>query len=404
MCRADLEARPSVMVEALRRHASAFEDRHRAEPWQRTVLGRLLACRTEAMGMHRCSCEACGWTGYAHDSCGDRHCPRCSGRATGEWLEARQARMLSVPHFQVVFTLPAELRSIAKRNPRVVYALLLQVGASVLLDLTAQRLEARPGLTAVLHTWTRDLTYHPHAHILVTAGGLHLREERWVPTPRPDFLFPGRVMGRMFRGRFLERLIDAHENRELLLREGGEEGFRRMVQSLACRHDRWVVHVEPPKGRPPEHVTRYLARYVKRVAIADARIHKVTDRSVVFQGATGRVCLDGAEFVRRFLLHVLPPAFRKVRHYGLYAPGSAGGRLEMARRLLSQVPGADAEPTREVESGEAETTTNVESQEAEPEQERRSSGWTCPACGQRTVHRIISTTSTRRATAPRRPP
>lgn len=372
-----LDERPSKVLLALRRFVEDYLARYGTDPAQVRVLHRLLACRTEAMGTHPCVCESCGWRGLAFNPCRDRHCPQCQGQATAEWLENRRARLLPVPHFQVVFTLPADLRPIALDNPRLVYDLLFHTAASVLKDLAEQRLEARLGVTAVLHTWARDLTIHPHAHLLVSAGGLSLDGERWVDSSQ-EFLFPGKVMGAMFRGRFLEGLIAAFEEEELQLR--GEDpvaaakAFRSLVSALAKRHARWVVHVEPPKGRSAELVLKYLARYVKRVAIHDARMLEVTDTEVVFRARRGLVRVDGVEFVRRFAQHILPQGFRKVRHYGLYAPGMAGEKLEKARELLGHAPVVEDEPTEDAEKASSRGRT------------------TCPRCGQTAVRHLPPST------------
>ncbi len=327
------------MTEALRRHADRYRRRYGFDPEREHVLNRILACRTAALGVHTCVCDACGWSGQAFNSCRDRHCPQCQGRAAAQWLQARQAQMLPTPHFQVVFTLPAELRPVAFANQKLVYGLLLCTAASILKDLASQHFEARMGITAVLHTWTSELSYHPHVHCLVTSGGLTRDDERWVDS-RDDYLFPIGILGAMYRGRFLEGLLDSLARGDLPL-EGIPQSvpdFRSLLRRLSKRHRRWVVHVEPPKGRPVDHVARYLARYVKRVAIADARIAAITDDQVTFKTRRGPLTLDGAEFVRRFLLHVLPSRFRKVRHYGLYAPGNARRRLEIAGRLLGGWP------------------------------------------------------------------
>jgi predicted RNA-binding Zn-ribbon protein involved in translation (DUF1610 family) len=288
-------------------------------------------------------------------------------------LEKRQAQMLPVPHFQAVFTLPATLRPLARANPQLVYATMMRASASVLQDLAAQRMHARLGLTSVLHTWTTDLLYHPHVHVLVTAGGLHADGDRWVPT-RPDYLFPGRVMGAMFRGRVLEALLDALADGTLVLPANQDvASLRRALREVAKAHRRWVVHVEPPNGRPVAHVARYLARYVKRVAISDARIVDVCDTEVAFKSRQGVVRLSGAEFVRRFLLHVLPPGFRKIRHYGLYASG-ARARLEAARALLA--PASSPAPDETDEPAEDEVVDEDEALKP------------CPQCGAAAVRRM----------------
>ncbi len=329
---------PPGVAEALRRHRDRYRGRHGSDPTHERVLHRLCACRTAALGVHQCVCQACGWEAAAYNSCRDRHCPQCQGHATALWLEARQERMLPTPHFQVVFTLPSALRAIAYDNQRLVYALLFRVASSILQDLARQRLRARLGVTAVLHTWTSEITHHPHLHCLVTSGGLHLDDERWVPT-RKEYLFPGRILGTMFRGRFLEGLIDAFDRGELHLRgdeSGAARAFHATVGRLSKRHCRWVVHVEAPKGRPVGHITKYLARYIKRVAITDGRIAAVTDTHVTIKTRRGAVELDGAEFVRRFLLHVLPRGFRKVRHYGLYAPRNLSTTLRHLSRSICE--------------------------------------------------------------------
>ena len=373
-CRAGPEASPSAVVEALRRHADGWRARFGSRPAAEQVLRHLFACGTGELGVHDCVCGACGWSGTAGNSCRDRHCPRCQGGASAAWLAARTARMLPVPHFQVVFTLPAELRPIALANRALVYDLLFKAGVGVLQDLARERMDARLGITAVLHTWTSDLTLHPHVHCLVTAGGLSLDDERWVPT-REGYLFPQRILAALFRGRFLAGLIDALDAGALTPPSAPPDHTKRLrttIRELSKRHTRWVVHVEPPHGRPVEHVVKYLARYVKRVAISDARIVEVTDTTVTFRTKTGLVTVDGAEFVRRFVLHVLPKGFRKVRHAGLYAPGNSRERQALARALLPAEadPPAPLDPAAPVEA-------------AEPKAER------CPACGEPGVRRIF---------------
>jgi hypothetical protein len=206
----------------------------------------------------------------------------------------------------------------------------------VLADLAEQRLGARLGITAVLHTWDRQLHLHPHWHMLVTAGGLSRDGQRWVPT-RTDFLFPQKVIAAMVRGRVLDGLIDALKAGRLDLGDEAAD-IERILHLVSKRHTRWVVHVEPPAERPVAHALKYLARYVHRVAISDHRIVAATKDQVAFRARKGVVWLDGAEFVRRFLLHVLPKGFRKVRHFGLYAPGHAAKDLELARALLPEPP------------------------------------------------------------------
>jgi hypothetical protein len=339
------------------------------------VLRKVLTCRTAAAGAHLFVCEDCGTTRPIYNSCLDRHCPQCQGPATARWLEARRDRMLRVPHFQMVFTLPAELRGVAMGNQELVYGLMFHVAASVLRDLGQQRLQARMGLLAVLHTWKSDLGYHPHIHCLVTAGGLHEDGEVWVAS-NPKWLFHHKVVGAMFRGRFTDGLLAAFARGELVLRgdpESAERAFREATRAVSRRHTRWVVHVEAPKGRPVEHAVGYLARYVKRVAIADARILAVTGTTVTIATRQGPRTLEGGEFVRRFLNHVLPRSFRKVRYYGLYAPGNAKRLLERAKELLPHDDGDQGES----ESAAKRTST-------------RAAAWRCPQCSSHRTHRVFA--------------
>ena len=331
------------MIEALSRHEAEYRRRFGGTPAKLHVLDRLLACRTGALGGHLLVCHDCGYRKPVYSSCDNRHCPQCGGARTAKWLEDRAERMLDVPHFQAVFTLPSELRAVAQRNPRIVYPMMARAGAGVLADLAEQRLDARLGISSVLHTWASNLTLHPHWHCLVTAGGLSLDGQRWVET-RTDFLFPVKVIGRMYRGRVLQALIEAHQQGALELGDEADT-FDRTLRQVARRHRQWGVYVEAPGDRPVLHALKYLARYVNRVAITDRRMIGVTDTHVGFRardadsdGKQRDLWLEGAEFVRRFLLHVLPKNMRRVRHYGLYAPGNASLRLAAARALLPDPP------------------------------------------------------------------
>jgi len=354
------------------------------------VLRRILTCRTAEAGTHLFVCKDCDTRFPIYNSCLDRHCPQCQGPATAQWLAARQARMLPTPHFQVVFTLPAALRGIALANQQIVYALLFRVAASVLRDLASQHFHARLGILSVLHTWTSSLGYHPHLHCLVTAGGLHDDGERWVAS-NPGWLFSQKAMGKMVRGRFLQELVNAFDRGELELRGDpveAERDFRSTTRALANKHKRWVVHVEPPKGRPVDHVVGYLARYVKRVAIGDSRILRITATTVTIATRKGPLVLEGSEFVRRFLLHVLPRQFRKIRYQGLYAPGNAKVRLEAARELLGPIAsggsgggGGDGDGDNEVQA--------VTLSDVEVARERPAAVGRCPVCGSGKTYRIF---------------
>ena len=243
--------------------------------------------------------------------------------------------MLPTPHFHVVFALPSELRALFRRNPRTLYGLFFGVVSGVLTEAGRDRLEARMAVVAVLHTWTRELNYHPHIHALVSAGGLHIDDDRWVPT-RLDYLFPVARMRHRFR-RDLLKGLDHLVRRGLLERAAVRSACR------GLRKKRWVVHVDAPDGRGPEQVVRYLARYVYKVALSDHRVARTGSDGVTFRTrGSDTITLDDVELTRRYLLHLLPKGFRKVRCYGLLAPGNVNGRLEVARLLLGSESETDA--------------------------------------------------------------
>ncbi len=390
-----MEATSSVIA-ALSRHGAEYRHRFGGSPARLHVLERLLACRTGALGGHLLVCDHCKLELPVYTSCDNRHCPQCGSARAAKWLEERLQRMLPVPHFQVVFTLPAQLRPVAHDNPKLVYALMFRVGASVLADLAAQRLGARLGITSVLHTWASNLSLHPHVHCLVTAGGLRLDGEAWVPTA-PNFLFPVGVIAKMYRGRLLEALIEAHEAGALRLRgddpQQARQDFEGVLRRVSRRYRQWGVHVEAPGDRPVHQALKYLARYVYRVAISDRRIVAVTDTHVAFRardsdsdGKQRTLWLEGPEFVRRFLLHVLPKGFRKVRHFGLYAPGGAASLLSKARALLTE---PDADGLTELEKEAALMTADRLIAQHELHARR------CPGCGDRMATLPLPTTAPR---------
>ncbi len=322
------------MTGALRRFVGDYRRLHTVAPHTDRVLDWLCACRTAALGGRMVSCT-CGYRAALYNGCGDRHCPQCRGAARATWLQARTEQLLPVPHFQVVATLPGVLRPLAAENPALVYAALFRALSDTLATLGAQRLGVQLGVVSVLHTWTSDLRYHPHVHALVTAGGLRLDGEAWVQS-RPEYLFPTRVMAAMVRGKVTAALRKAFGAGDLYVRgppEHTEVAFRGLM-AAAHRH-RWVVHIEAPQGRPVDTVAKYLARYVHGVALSDGRMRAVTATEVTFATRRGDVTLDGVEFVRRFVSHVLPRRFRKVRYFGLYAPGSVHTHWTRARQLLS---------------------------------------------------------------------
>lgn len=360
------EVRPTV-AEIFRRHGPDYLRQHTLTPAQGKVLRAVTACRTAALGGHLDVCLDCGHEHPFYNSCRDRHCPNCQAAAARKWLEGRLDRVLPTHYFHVVFTLPEPLRAVALANPRVVYDLLFKAAADTLQELAATRMDAQIGVTAVLHTWTRELLLHPHLHCVVTGGGLSRDGARWVSC-RDRFLFPVKVMGSLFRGKFMAGLVRAYAAGELHFAGTSAHladpaAFARMRDQL-YKTD-WVVYAKRPFGGP-QQVLRYLSRYTHRVAISDARLREVSEHRVVLSTRHGRTAaIRPEEFIRRFLLHVLPPEFRKIRHYGLLAPANVHTRLVVARRLIDLA--RHAHDTRRFESGE---------RLGEPPSKIR-----CPACG-----------------------
>jgi hypothetical protein len=353
-------------------------DGPRLKPEQRRTLKDLAACRTAALGGHVLGCLECGYQQIAYNSCGNRHCPTCQATAAARWLEARAAELLPVPYFHVVFTLPDVLDPLALGNPRVVYDLLLRCAAETLLELTAdpKHLGARTGVIAVLHTWGQTLCLHPHAHCLVLGGGLSPDRTCWV-SARPDFFLPVKVLSAVFRGKFLAALRAAFASGQLRLssrrtnRRGANTRFERLV-SASVRTD-WVVHIKRPFAGP-EVVLKYLARYTHRVAISNSRLLDFEDGFVRFRykdyahGNSKRVMrLRASEFVRRFLLHVLPAGFVRIRYYGILSNRCRQENLALCRTLLDIEISAQTEspdPRKQPENSVPVTPTRV-----------------CPNCG-----------------------
>jgi hypothetical protein len=315
--------------------------RHRAEvhltPAQGRVLSAIAVCRTAALGGHLDVCCFCGYEHPAYNSCRNRHCPKCQALAQERWIAARAERLLPTGHFHVVFTLPSQLRSLAKFRPADLFGALFRAAAETLLELGRTRLGATVGATLVLHTWTRELAFHPHVHAIVTAGGVTDDRSRWVAS-RPNHLFPVRVMGALLRGKMMAALRRLHANGVF---EGFDEfadprAFDDLMTHLASKH--WVVYAKKPFHRS-EHVLAYLGRYTHRVAIANSRLIDVTHDAVTFRTKDGKtITLAPDVFLRRFVQHVLPDGFTKIRHYGLYAASNVERLLPAARALLTAQP------------------------------------------------------------------
>jgi len=341
------------------------------------------SCRTAALGGHVARCEKCAHTQIAYNSCRNRHCPKCQGAAAKDWLASREADLLPVPYFHVVFTLPAPIGNIAYYNKAVVYDLLFKASAETLVTIAAdpRHLGARVGVTSVLHTWGSALTHHPHVHMIVPGGGISLDGERWVSC-RPGFFLPVRVLSRLFRRLFLEKLLAAHQAGRLKF--FGNHAPLADAQAFAAylaplRKTEWVVYSKRPFGGP-EAVLAYLSRYTHRVAISNSRLIAVNDAGVTFKWkdyrADGRerqkvMTLATGEFIRRFLIHVLPPGFHRIRHYGLFASGTRADNIARARQLLA-MPQSEAADTNCAEANEPKPPAHP-----------------CPCCGGRMV--IIET-------------
>ena len=314
---------------------------------QLKVMTAIENCRTAALGGHVEACEDCGHWRIAYNSCRNRHCPKCQGAAARTWLAEREADLLPVGYFHVVFTLPAEVADIAFHNKAVVYDLLFRAAAETMLTIAAdpKHLGARIGITAVLHTWGSAMTYHPHVHMIVPGGGIAPDGTRWISS-KPAFLLPVRVLGALFRRLFLTRLMQLYGDGRLAffgsaapLRER-----RAFLRHLApVRKKRWVVYAKPPFAGP-QAVLAYLSRYTHRVAISNRRLIAFGETGVTMRYKDYR--RDGAdrqrvmtlatdEFIRRFLLHVLPRGFHRIRHYGLLASSSRKASLALARKLLN---------------------------------------------------------------------
>jgi hypothetical protein len=324
-------------------------------PRQVKAARAIARCRTAALGGHKDVCDACGYTEISYNSCRDRHCPKCQAMAQAQWIEGRLERVLPVPYFHVVFTLPGEIASFARRAPRAVYDLLFAAASATLLTLgrDEKRLGAQIGATLVLHTWTRDLRLHPHVHCVVTGGGLSADGSRWVEAKaRGRYLFPVKVLSRLFRGKFLAMLEEAFVKGDLGLDAAEPLERSRFDALVANLHDReWVVYAKRPFAGPKQ-VFSYLGRYTHRVAISNQRLEAIDDRTVRFHTKQGRTAtLDHDTFVARFLQHVLPAGFVKIRHIGLMASSNATTKLEVARTRLEEQGAAPRDAAHKAAEG-----------------------------------------------------
>ena len=331
--------------------------RHGAD-WRRTnagqvsldqlkVMSAIEQCRSATLGGHVERCEECGHSRIAYNSCRNRHCPKCQGAAARDWLAAREADLLPVGYFHLVFTLPAEISGIAYQNKAVIYDLLFRAAAETLLTIASdpRHLGARIGATAVLHTWGSAMTHHPHVHMIVPGGGISLDGSRWISC-RPGFLLPVRVLSRLFRRLFLAGIAEAHAAGRLAFFGEIAGLYRRPAfdaHLAPLRRKNWFVYAKPPFAGP-EAVLAYLARYTHRVAIANSRLVRLDESGVTFrykdyrrsgQARYRTMTLAADEFIRRFLLHVLPKGFHRIRHYGLLASAGCKANIARARELIA---------------------------------------------------------------------
>ena len=381
--------RPNLEVaDIFRQHGEAYRLKHGATllPEQHRAMCAIEECRTAALGGHIEECDHCGHQVIAYNSCRNRHCPKCQSLAKAQWLEDRQADLLCCEYFHVVFTVPAEIAPIGLQNKQVFYDILFRTAADTLLTIAAdpKHLGAEIGVLAVLHTWGQNLSHHPHIHCVVPGGGISPDGTRFIKC-RQGFFLPVRVLSRLFRRLFLEAVGRAFGRGELVLHASlAHLRDPRVFEALLkkARKMEWVVYAKPPFGGPAQ-VLDYLGRYTHRVAISNNRLLKLEDGKVTFQWKDYRhgnrqstMTLEAEEFIRRFLMHVLPKGFQRIRQYGLLSNRQRGGKIALARRLLGM---------RHEEVQAAEPSTDYK---AEYERLTGESLIVCPVCQQGRMRRI----------------
>lgn len=326
----------------IRAKGGALLERYPVSAAQRKVMRAMADCRSAALGGHRDRCDSCGFQHIFWNSCRDRHCPGCGGEAREQWLDARRDEVLDVPYFHVVFTIPAILNVLALHAPEVIYAILLRCAGQALLDLGASRLGARMGVLTVLHTWGQTLAFHPHVHCVVPGGGFSPDGRRWVRVPKVDFLFAVKPLSRHFRSLFRTAVRQAYASGTLKIPTEvvADAQALDLLLTLSYKTD-WHAYAKPPFGGP-EHVLAYLANYTHRIAISNRRILSFDGETVTFSwrdyaanNARKIMTLDAAEFLRRFLMHVLPPRFTRVRYYGFLANRDRSVNVARARELIA---------------------------------------------------------------------
>jgi hypothetical protein len=366
-------SRPTFEVaDIVRTHGRPFIDRYRSQLrfQQLKVLNAIARCRTAELGGHIDDCPCCGHTAISYNSCRNRHCPKCQAQARQRWLTAREAELLATRYFHVVFTVPHELAPLCQRNQRVLYNLLFRTSAETMLEIAAdpKHLGAEIGFLSILHTWGQNLMLHPHVHCIVPAGGFAPDHKAWIH-PRYAFFLPVKVLGRVFRGKFIEALRRAYRQKRLQFFGASAEledaaRFESFVHSL-FRQD-WVVYAKPAMAGAPQ-VLRYLGRYTHRVAISNHRLLAIDGDHVTFRwkdyahgNKKRKMTLGASEFLRRFVQHVLPRGFVRIRHFGFLANAHRTELLVIARELIGESP--ESRPSTASVPGEVR-------------------GWRCPLCG-----------------------
>ncbi len=328
------------VADVFRQYLADYLSQYSPTPKQLRVIYDIINCRTEIMGGHINTCDKCGSETQSYNSCRNRNCPKCQCLRQAKWIAQRQQRLLPVEYFHVVFTLPAQLRGIAFANKKAIYKMLFRNAAATLLAFASDEkwLGGQPAITMVLHTWTRELQFHPHVHCVVSAGGLSHDKSRWIPAKfETKFLFPVHALSKVFRAKFIENLERVYDEGKIIMRLSGDEtaekkAFRQLKDDLYQKS--WNVYIKKPFGGASQ-LFKYLGRYIHRVAISNQRLIALDENGVTFHTKEGQVLsLDPVEFMRRFLMHIVPGDFTKIRHYGLFASGNVNTKLQTAFRLL----------------------------------------------------------------------
>lgn len=374
------------ITDVISQHGADFLSRYHATPAQRRVMKAIIRCRTAALGGHVQHCRHCPHMDIAYNSCRNRHCPKCQGSVAAKWMLDREAELLNVPYFHLVFTLPESVAALALQNPRLVYGFLFQASSKTLLEVAAnpKHLGAKIGFMSVLHTWGQNLHHHPHVHCVVPAGGISPDGKKWVHTKKKDFFLPVRVLSRVFRGKFISMLKKAYDQGQLelhgrLAHLADRKAWNRWLNAAVSKD--WVIYAKPPFGGP-QVVLRYLARYTHRVAISNQRLYSLKGGRVTFGikdyangGGRSAMTLEAEEFLRRFLQHVLPRGFMRIRHFGWMANRVRQSRLSQCRELLKKKSDGDNSKKVELSAARQEATN-----EAGPIPDGQCDAPICPNC------------------------